>query len=100
MAISTDQHVLADDNPLALDKRHQHIKGATAEVDRLTVGEELAATRHDPETAELGDRRRFGRKIHSRGQRHLRGAGPLQSWRARELIFRVSRPTFQEYSSG
>jgi hypothetical protein len=29
-------------------------------VDRLTVGEELAAMRHDPEMVELDDRRRFG----------------------------------------
>jgi hypothetical protein len=54
------QPVLADDSPLPLNKRHQYIKGAPAEVDRPTVGEELAAIRHDPETAELDDRRRFG----------------------------------------
>jgi hypothetical protein len=51
----------------SIDKRHQHIKSAPAEVDRLTVGEELTAMRHNPEAAELDDRRRFGRKIHSRG---------------------------------
>jgi hypothetical protein len=49
---------------LPRDKRHQHVKGAPAEVDRPTLGEKLAAMRHDPEAAELDDRRRFGRKIH------------------------------------
>jgi hypothetical protein len=53
---AADQRVLADDSPLPLDKRHQHVKGPTAEVDRLTVGEELAAMRHEPETAELDHR--------------------------------------------
>ena len=63
---SFHERIFGDDSPLPLDQRHQHIKGATAEVDRSTVGEEFAATRHDPETAELDDRRRFGRKIHCR----------------------------------
>jgi len=38
---------------LPLDQRHQHIKGAPAEVDPPTVGEQLAAMRHNPEVAEL-----------------------------------------------
>ena len=68
------QRVFADDSPLRLDKRHQHIEGAPAEMDRPTVGEELAAMRQDPETAKLDDRRRFGREIHSRGlEGYLRG---------------------------
>ena len=50
------QRVLADDGSVRLDKRHQHSKAAPAKVDRPTVGEELAAMRHDPETAELNDR--------------------------------------------
>jgi hypothetical protein len=41
-------------------------------VDRLTVGEQLAAVRQHYETSELDDRRRFGHKIHSHG-RHFRG---------------------------
>jgi hypothetical protein len=79
------QRVFADDSPLPLDKRHQHIKAAPAKVDRLTVGEELAAMRHDPETAELDDRRRFYREIHSRGlYGHFRGqaSSVLESRRA------------------
>jgi hypothetical protein len=39
------QRGLADDSPLPLDKRHQHIEAAPAEVDRLTICEELAAMR-------------------------------------------------------
>jgi hypothetical protein len=56
--------------------------------------------RYDPEVAELDDRRRFGRDIHSCGQGHLSGSRLLLSWKARERIFRVSQPTFQEHSSG
>src|SRR5437762_12894662 len=47
------QRVLADGSAVPLDKRHQHIKGAPAEVDRATVGEELTPMRQDPEAAEL-----------------------------------------------
>ena len=61
------QRVFADDSPLPLDKRHQHIKGARAERDRPTVHEELAAMRPKLEVAELDDRRRFYREIPSRG---------------------------------
>ena len=64
---SFHKRIFGDDSPLLLDQRHQHIKGATAEVDRLTVGEEFAAMRYDAEVAELDDRRRFGREIHSGG---------------------------------
>jgi hypothetical protein len=53
---SFHERIFGDDSPSPLDQRHQHIKGATAEVDRLTVGEEFAATRHDPEVAELDHR--------------------------------------------
>jgi hypothetical protein len=42
-----------------LDQRHQHIEGASTQLDRQAVGEQLAAVRHDPEMAELDDRRRF-----------------------------------------
>jgi hypothetical protein len=79
---------------LPLDKRHQHIKAAPAEANRPTIEEELAAMRRDPEVAEFDDRRRFGRKIHSRGQGHLRGSRLFQSWKARERIC-MSRPTFR-----
>jgi hypothetical protein len=43
-------------------------KARPPELYQLAVSEKLAAMRHDPEMAELDDRRRFGRKIHSRGQ--------------------------------
>jgi len=58
------QLVLADDRPVGLDQRHEHVVGAPAELYRPTVGKNFAATRQDPETAELDARRRFGHWIH------------------------------------
>ena len=55
-----DQRVFAHHSPRRLDQRHQHIEGAPAEMDRSTIGKELAAVRQNPETAELHCRRRFG----------------------------------------
>jgi hypothetical protein len=43
-------------------------EGASAELDRQAVGEQLAAVRQHYETPELDDRRRFGRMIHSHGR--------------------------------
>jgi hypothetical protein len=61
---AADQLVLADDRPVGLDQRHEHIEGAPAELYRPAVGENFAAMRQDPETAELDARRRFGHGIH------------------------------------
>jgi len=49
---------------LALDQRHEHVESAPAELKRPAVGENRAALRQDPETAELEARRRFGYGIH------------------------------------
>jgi len=43
---------------------HQHVEGAPAELDRLAVSEELAATRQYPETSERDARRCFGDAFH------------------------------------
>jgi hypothetical protein len=45
-------------------QRHQHIEGASAELDRRTVGEQLAAVRQHDETSERDARRSFGGGIH------------------------------------
>jgi hypothetical protein len=50
--------------PRAFDQRHQHVKGAPAELDRLAVGDQLAAMRRYPETPERDARRWFGGGIH------------------------------------
>jgi hypothetical protein len=63
---AADQLVLPDHHSVRLDQRHQQIKGAAAESYRPAVGENFAAMRQDPETAELDARRRFGQGIHSR----------------------------------
>src|SRR6516165_6963041 len=61
---TADQLVLADNGTAGLDQRQEHIKGASAEFYRPAVGEDFAAMRQDPETAELDARRRFGHGIH------------------------------------
>ena len=61
---AADQLVLANDLPVSLDQRHQHVVGPAAELYRPVVGENFAAMRQDPETAELDARRRFGHGIH------------------------------------
>jgi hypothetical protein len=59
-----DQFVLANDRAVGCDQRHKDIIGAPAEFYRPAVGENLAAMRQDPETAELDARRPFGHGIH------------------------------------
>ena len=61
-----DQIGLADDRPVGLDERDEHIESAPAELYRPTVGENFAALRQDSETAELEARWRFGYWIHGR----------------------------------
>jgi hypothetical protein len=58
------QRVLADDRSTRLDYRHQHVKGAPAELDRPAVGEQLAAMRQYPETPERDARLWLGGRIH------------------------------------
>jgi hypothetical protein len=58
------QRVLGDDGSARLDQRHQHVEGAPAELDRPAVGEQLAAMRQHPETAERDARRWLGGGIH------------------------------------
>jgi hypothetical protein len=60
------QLVFADDGPVGLDQRHEHIESTPPELHRPAVGENFAALRQDPETAELEARRRFGYGIHGR----------------------------------
>ena len=61
---AADQLVLADDCPVCLDQRHQHVEGAPAELYRPAFGKNFAAMRQDPETAELDARRCLERGIH------------------------------------
>ena len=63
---AADQLVLADNRPVRVHQCHEYVEGAPAEFDRLSVGENFAAMRQDPETAELDARRRFGYRIHGR----------------------------------
>jgi hypothetical protein len=51
------QRVLADDRPARLDQRHQYIKGAPAELNRLSVSYHFAAMRQHPEPPEPDARR-------------------------------------------
>jgi hypothetical protein len=53
-----------DDRAACLDQRHQHIEGAPAKLDRLALGEDLAAVRQHPETSERDARRRIGGGTH------------------------------------
>jgi hypothetical protein len=62
-----DEVVFADDGSVGPDQRHEYVEGAPAELNRPAVGENFAAMRQDPETAELDARRRFGHGIHSGG---------------------------------
>jgi hypothetical protein len=57
---AADQLVFTDDGPVGFDQHHEHIESKPA------VGENFAALRQDPETAELEARRRLGYGIHGR----------------------------------
>ena len=48
-----DQLVLAEDRPVGLHQRQQHVEGAAAQLDGDTVGEQLAAMRMQLEAGEL-----------------------------------------------
>ena len=61
---SAHQLVPADDRPVGLDQRDKQVVGAATEFYRPAIGENFAAMRQDPETAELDARRRFGHGIH------------------------------------
>ena len=58
------QRILGNHCAVRLDQRHQHVKGATAELDRPAVGEQFAAMRQQEETPERDARRCFGSGIH------------------------------------
>ena len=60
---AADQLVFADDRPIGLDQRNEHIEATAAELYRPAVGKNFAAMRHDPETAELDARQRLGQGI-------------------------------------
>jgi hypothetical protein len=59
-----DQRILGNHRSVRLDQRHQHVKAATAELDRAAVGEQLAAMRQQDKTPERDARRCFGSGIH------------------------------------
>jgi hypothetical protein len=63
---AADQLVFTDDGPVGFDQHHEHIESKPAELHRPAVGENFAALRQDPETAELEARRRLGYGIHGR----------------------------------
>ena len=67
------QRVFGNDRPARLDERQQHVKGATAELDRPAVGEQLAAIRRQQETPERDPRRCFGNRLHESDYRGVTG---------------------------
>ena len=58
------QRILGNHCAPRFDQRHQHVKGATAELDRPAIGEQLAAMRQQQETSERDTRWCFGGGIH------------------------------------
>jgi MOSC domain-containing protein YiiM len=54
------QRVLVDYSTGRLDQRHQHIERAPAELQRLALGENLAAAWQNTETAKFDRRWRIG----------------------------------------
>jgi hypothetical protein len=56
--------VLGNHCSARLDQRHQHVKSATAELDRPALGEQLAAMRQQEETPERDARKCFGSGMH------------------------------------
>jgi hypothetical protein len=58
------QLVPADDSSAPFEQCYQHVESAPTELERLAVGEELAAMWQHPETTECDARRRFGARIH------------------------------------
>ena len=58
------QRILGNHCATRLDQRHQHVKGATAELDRPAVSEQFAAMRQQQETPERDARKCFGGGIH------------------------------------
>jgi hypothetical protein len=51
------QRILAQNVAARLDKRHQHLEGTPAELDRPAFDEDLAAIRENRDASELDDRR-------------------------------------------
>jgi hypothetical protein len=58
------QRILRNHCATRLDQRHQHVEGATAELDRPAIGEQLAAMREKEETPERDARRCFRNGMH------------------------------------
>jgi hypothetical protein len=58
------ERILADHRSACLDQHHQHVERAPAELQRPAIGEELAAVRQDPETAEFDRCRRYWDGFH------------------------------------
>jgi hypothetical protein len=58
------QRILGNHRSVRLEQHHQHVKSATAELDRPAIGDQLAAMRQHEETPERDPHRCFGTGMH------------------------------------